>query len=180
MACVRCARVCVRTCSLRGRGRGGCPTRASVVACARSGCWLRRCSAPRGRAERADDARALLLGGGREALISRGVRHFGNAYVVFCGPLYPTLWPPRHMMVRRATSARGGVLARFYVCWGGATGSGRRPGACCWGGCPLAQGVPAEPSPAGESILTVLGLVGGAHGGTGAARRSSSLAAVRH
>ena len=43
--------------------------------------------APRGRAERADDARALLLGGGREALISRGVRHFGNAYVYFFAPL---------------------------------------------------------------------------------------------
>ena len=68
-------------------GRGGCPTHASVVACARRGCWIRRCCAPRGRAQRADDARALLLGGGREALISRGVRHFGNAYVYFFAPL---------------------------------------------------------------------------------------------
>ena len=36
------------------------------------------------------------------------------------------VWP-RHMMVRRATSARGGVLYRFYGSPGGATGSGRRP-----------------------------------------------------
>ena len=36
------------------------------------------------------------------------------------------VWP-RHMMVRRATSARGGVLSRFYGSAGGATGSGRRP-----------------------------------------------------
>ena len=36
------------------------------------------------------------------------------------------VWP-RHMMVRRATSARGGVLSRFYGSPGGATGSGRRP-----------------------------------------------------
>ena len=45
--------------------------------------------APGSRAQRADDARALLLGGGREALISRGVRHFGNVYVYFFAPVTP-------------------------------------------------------------------------------------------
>ena len=86
MACVRaCVRAYVRCARARSRG---------LPRAARA--WLRARAqvagfdagyAPRGRAERADDARALLLGGGREALISGSVRHFGNVYVVFCGPL---------------------------------------------------------------------------------------------
>ena len=59
--------------------------------------------APRGRAERADDARALLLGGGREALIARGVRHDAMSMCPFAVLLSYVVWP-RHMMVRRATS----------------------------------------------------------------------------
>jgi hypothetical protein len=46
------------------------------------------------------------------------------------------VWP-RHMMVRRATSARGVVLFRLYASAGGATGSGRLPLASpaqAWGG----------------------------------------------
>ncbi len=87
-----------RACAVRACGRRGglplLPTRerpvARVIACARSGCRIPMGDAgyaPGSRAQRADDARALLLGGGREALISRGVRHFGNAYVYFFAPL---------------------------------------------------------------------------------------------
>ena len=57
------------------------------------------------------------------------------------------VWP-RHMMVRRATSARGGVLFRLYA--GGAARRARARPFACWGGCPLAPSGAVEPSPAGE------------------------------
>ena len=54
---------------------------------------------------------------------SGSVRHFSNGFLVFLLLLSYVVWP-RHMMVRRATSARGGVPGPVTFRWGGAAGSG--------------------------------------------------------
>ena len=139
-----------RACAVRACGRRGglplLPTRerpvARVIACARSGCRIPMGDAgyaPGSRAQRADDARALLLGGGREALISRGVRHFGNAYVYFFAPL----------ILRCVASPYDGptgnlsFFSRPRACSTGRRFVGRVPGGVpsLWGGCPFASSV---------------------------------------
>ena len=89
------------------------------------------------------------------------------------------VWP-RHMMVRRATSARGVVLFRLYGSPGGATGSGGRPFAC-WGGCPLAQGSACRAIPGGRARRPpILALVASRLRHPRTTYNDDKLAPVRH
>ena len=131
-ACVRAVRACVRACGLRGLPH----TRER-------GCV---------RAQRVLDSTLAMHHEAGPSVQMMRVRFCLEAaekpsYPAAYGILSMSMWSfavllsyvvwPRHMMVRRATSARGVVLFRFYGSAGGATGSGRRPFAA-WGGCPLA------------------------------------------
>ena len=149
-----CVRACVRTCAVRARGRGGCPARPA------RGCVRAHRLLDSTLAMHHEAGPSVQMMRVRFCLEAAEKPSYPAAYGIlamrmstFLLLLSYVVWP-RHMMVRRATSARGGVVGPALRLMGRRDGL-REASLRCLGGLPLCQ-PPSKQKRLGNPTRTII------------------------